>query len=195
MFGPIATSDGYVMVAIASEKTFQRLMRRDRPSRMDQRSALREICRPPRQLGGPDGRRRGLVAHADDGAMPGRAERSRRAGLGLSHRGRSAGRSADRPSRRAGRGRGWRRHLQGDQSAVPDVGRRRFAPGKRDGRRSASTRVRSCKRPAFPRRDRGLRGQDRLALRREADCVSTAFVSPADVAWCGDKKRIPGETR
>ena len=26
MFGPIETSDGYVMVAIASEKTFQSLM-------------------------------------------------------------------------------------------------------------------------------------------------------------------------
>ena len=58
MFGPIETADGYVMVAIASEKTFQGLMQRDRPSGMDQRSALCEICRPPRTLDGTDGRRR-----------------------------------------------------------------------------------------------------------------------------------------
>ena len=51
MFGPVETTDGYVMIAIASEKTFQGLVQRCRPSRMDQRSALCEICRPPQPLG------------------------------------------------------------------------------------------------------------------------------------------------
>ena len=66
MFGPIETSDGYVMMAIASEKTFQSLMQVIGHPGMDQRSALCEICRPPRKLGEPDGRRRGVVAHGDD---------------------------------------------------------------------------------------------------------------------------------
>ena len=64
MFGPVETADGYVMVAIASEKTFQNLVDGGRSSGMDQRSALCEICRPARSLEGSDGRRRDLVAHA-----------------------------------------------------------------------------------------------------------------------------------
>ena len=49
---------------------------RGRPSGMDHRSALCEIWRPPRQLDGADGRRRGVVAHAFDRAMPRGAERN-----------------------------------------------------------------------------------------------------------------------
>ena len=45
MFGPVETADGYVMVAIASEKTFQSLGDGCRPSRVDRRSAVCEICR------------------------------------------------------------------------------------------------------------------------------------------------------
>ncbi len=45
MFGPVETADGYVMVAIASEKTFQGLVKAAGHPGMDQRSALCEICR------------------------------------------------------------------------------------------------------------------------------------------------------
>ena len=51
MFGPIETADGYVMLAIASEKTFQSLVRRHRPSRMDRRSALRQISPTAAKIG------------------------------------------------------------------------------------------------------------------------------------------------
>jgi crotonobetainyl-CoA:carnitine CoA-transferase CaiB-like acyl-CoA transferase len=51
MFGPVETADGYVMMAIASEKTFQSLVTGGRSSGMDQRSALCEICRPPQATG------------------------------------------------------------------------------------------------------------------------------------------------
>ena len=50
MFGPVETSDGYVMIAIASEKTFQGLVTAAGHPGLDHRSALCEICRPPRQL-------------------------------------------------------------------------------------------------------------------------------------------------
>ena len=57
MFGPVETSDGYVMIAIASEKTFQSLVTAAGASRMDHRPALCPVQRPARQLGRPDGRR------------------------------------------------------------------------------------------------------------------------------------------
>ena len=47
-----------------------------RSSRVDRRSALCEIFRPPRQLGRSDGRRRDVVAHAHDRKMPRRIERA-----------------------------------------------------------------------------------------------------------------------
>jgi crotonobetainyl-CoA:carnitine CoA-transferase CaiB-like acyl-CoA transferase len=105
MFGPIETSDGYVMVAIASEKTFQGLMKvighGDRPSRMGFRSPLCDLFRSARELGQPDERRGGVVAHGDDRTMPRGAERRGRSLVGLSHRRRGPARSATHPSRSA----------------------------------------------------------------------------------------------
>ena len=123
MFGPIETSDGYVMVAIASEKTFQGLMkvighpewvsdprfakyadRRDNWAElMDgvetwSRTVTTEQC----------------LAALNEGGVPSSAYRTVARGIG---------RSADRASRRAGRGGGRRRHIQGHEFAVPDVGR------------------------------------------------------------------------
>ena len=139
MFGPIETTDGYVMMAIASEKTFQSLM---------QVIGHPEWVSDPRFAKYSDRRdnwgsliegRRGVVALGDDGAVPRRAQYARRALVGLPHRRRGAARSADRPSRRTGRGRGRRRHLQGAQPAVPHVGRQGVG-GAGACRRSASTR-------------------------------------------------------
>ena len=67
MFGPVETADGYVMIAIASEKTFQSLVRR--PA-IPNGSAIRVLPNMPTgaATGRADGRRRGLVAHAFDRA-------------------------------------------------------------------------------------------------------------------------------
>ena len=140
MFGPIETTDGYVMVAIASEKTFQSLMkvighpewvsdprfakysdrRENWASLMEgveawSRTVTTEQC----------------LAALNDHGVPSSAYRTVAEALA---------RSADRPSRRAGRGRGRRRHLQGSQPAVPHV-RRQGLGGAGGCRRSASTRV------------------------------------------------------
>ena len=56
LFGPLETSDGYVMLAVASEKTFQNLIRVIGRLEWIARSAFWEIFRPPRQLGRFDGR-------------------------------------------------------------------------------------------------------------------------------------------
>ena len=66
MYGPIETADGYVMLAIASEKTFQGLVKAIGHPEWTERPALCQISRAPRQLDRPDGGRRGLVAHASD---------------------------------------------------------------------------------------------------------------------------------
>ena len=131
MFGPIETSDGYVMVAIASEKTFQSLM---------QVIGHPEWVSDPRFAKYAD--RRENWASLMDGVEAwsrtvttekclAELNDARRSLFGLSHRRRGVERSADRPSRRAGRGRGWRRHVQGPQPAVPHV-RRQGLGGKAD---------------------------------------------------------------
>ena len=123
MFGPIETTDGYVMMAIASEKTFQSLMQVIGHPEWVSDPRFAKYSDRRENWAEPDGRRRGVVAHCHDRAVPRRAQRARRSLVGLPHRRRGAARSADRPSRRIGRGRGRRRHLQGAQSAVPHVGR------------------------------------------------------------------------
>ncbi len=70
MFGPVETADGYVMVAIASEKTFQGLVTASGHPEWIGDRALCEICRPAPSLEGFDGRRRDLVAHDHDREMP-----------------------------------------------------------------------------------------------------------------------------
>jgi crotonobetainyl-CoA:carnitine CoA-transferase CaiB-like acyl-CoA transferase len=88
MYGPVETADGYVMVAIASEKTFQSLV---------------------------------TASGCFDREMPRQIEWSRCSLFGLSHRCPGLERSPNRPSWRAGRGGRRRRHVQGHESAVPDV--------------------------------------------------------------------------
>ncbi len=154
MFGPVETADGYVMVAIASEKTFQSLV---------------TAAGHPEWIGDPR-----FAKYADrrdnwDELMDGvetwsrtltteqclaDAERERRSEFGLSHRRRSVGRSADRASRRAGRSRRRRRHVQGDEPAVPDVGRQ--------CRRRASARRRWANTPSTYLKETGL-SEDEIA--------------------------------
>ena len=147
MFGPIETTDGYVMMAIASEKTFQSLMQVIGHPEVGERSALCEIFRSAGKLDEPDRRRRGVVAHCDDRAVPRCAQCARRSLIGLPHRRRGAARSADRPPRRIGRGRGRRRHLQGAQSAVPHVGRQRVGGETHVDARRAHARLPEGDRP------------------------------------------------
>ena len=87
MFGPIATADGYVMVAIASEKTFQSLMKViGHPEWVtDPRFAAYADRRD--NWARPDGGRRSLVARGDDRKMPRRAESRGCPEFGLSHGG------------------------------------------------------------------------------------------------------------
>ncbi len=161
MFGPIETSDGYVMVAIASEKTFQSLMKV---------IGHPEWVSDPRFAKYSDRRENwgslmeGVEAWSravTTAAVPRRAQRARRAFIGLSHGGRGAEGSADRPSRRAGRGPGWRRQLQGAQSAVPHVGRQGF------GRETHvdAWRTYAC----LSERDRPVGGRNRGLCRQAAD--------------------------
>ncbi len=87
MFGPTETANGYVMITVASEKTFQCLMGViGRPDWISD-PRFSHLCRAARELGRHDGRCRGLVAAAHDRCMSCRAWRGRgRASLGLSHR-------------------------------------------------------------------------------------------------------------
>ena len=50
IFGPVATADGYICMAVASERTFQG-MATAAAARLDRGSALCQIPRPARQLG------------------------------------------------------------------------------------------------------------------------------------------------
>ena len=74
MFGPVETADGYVMLAIASEKTFQSLIKViGHPEWItDPRFAKYSDRRD--NWAASDGRRRDLVAHAHHRKMPRRAE-------------------------------------------------------------------------------------------------------------------------
>ena len=138
MFGPIATTDGYVMAAVASEKTFQGLMQvighpewvadprfakySDRRANwgdlMDaveawSRAVTTEQC----------------LAALNGHGVPSAAYRSVKEALSdpqLAHRGALA------------EVRGWRRHVQGSQPAVPHVRREGFG-GAKDGDAWAST--------------------------------------------------------
>ena len=113
MFGPIETADGYVMVAIASEKTFQGLVRVvGHPEWIgdprfakysDRRSNWKDL------MDGVETWSRAITTAKCLAALNARW----RSLFGLSHGGRGLERSADRASRRAGRGGRRRRHLQG----------------------------------------------------------------------------------
>ncbi len=74
MFGPVETADGYVMIAIASEKTFQNLVTAAGRPEWIEDPRFAEIQRPSQQLGKPDGRHRDLVAHALDRELSCRAQ-------------------------------------------------------------------------------------------------------------------------
>ena len=148
MFGPIETADGYVMVAIASEKTFQSLMKViGHPEWVSDPRFAAYADRRENWASLMDGRR-SLVARGDDRKLPHCAQCRGCSEFGLSHGGAGTGRSANRASRRAGRGRGWRRHVQGSQPAIPDV-RGRASRRPSGWQRWASTRSRICGRPGF----------------------------------------------
>ncbi|MFK4577290.1 CoA:oxalate CoA-transferase [Bradyrhizobium ottawaense] len=133
MFGPTETASGYVMITVASEKTFQGLMGVIGHPEWISDPRFATYARAPRELGRGDGRRRGLVAAAHDRCVSRSARGCRRAGFGLSHRVRGAGRSAACAPAGALRGAGRGRLLSGAQPAIPDVGCRYHA-GQDDGR-------------------------------------------------------------
>ena len=165
MYGPIETLDGFVMVAIASEKTFQGLVKViGHPEWVDD-PRFDQLFGSPHQLGAADGRRRGLVAVGDDRTMSRGTEQGGRSLVGLSYGWPGLERSADHPSPRAVGSGGRRWNLQGSQSAVPDVGRQGRG-GKTDvDSRRAYARVARGDRP-LQRPDRGVLRQ--TACRRDA---------------------------
>ena len=153
MFGPIGTSDGYVMLAIASEKTFQGLVKVIGHPEWVSDPEIPGLYRSSQQLVRADGRRRGVVAHADHGEVPGGVERRRRAVIGLSHRCRGARRSPTRASPGACGGRRQWREIPRDEPALPDVGR--------EGRRGQAGIDFGRTYPRAPEGDRLLRGANR----------------------------------
>ena len=175
MFGPIATSDGYVMLAIASEKTFQGLMKViGHPEWVsDPRFANYGDRRD--QLVATDGGRRSLVSRRDDGAMPRRAQRGGCAVLGLSHGCPGTRRSAVRPPPCIVGGGGRRRNIPRDELAVPHVGRK----GCRGSAGLDAWRAHAC----AVEGDGPVGGPDRGIL-RETACrtakLTTAFAAGFD---------------
>ena len=101
MYGPVEAKDGYVMLATASEKTFQDMATAAGPARLADRSALREIPRPAHELGPVRRRVRALVQDAERHGVRRRPGEARRALLALSHRHRGAEGPAGRASRLA----------------------------------------------------------------------------------------------
>ena len=155
MFGPVETADGFVMVAIASEKTFQSLVRTSghphwisdpRFARYaDRRDNWKDLMEGIETWSRTLSTAQCLAALSRNGVPV----------LGLSHRGAGPVRSPACPSRRAGRGGGRRRHVQGHEPAVPHVGE----PGSRGKARGDPGRTyrrgAQGKRPVG-RRDRAL---------------------------------------
>jgi CoA:oxalate CoA-transferase len=149
MLGPVETADGYVMVAIASEKTFQSLVTTaGHPEWIsdprfakyaDRRHHWKDL------MDGVESWSRQLSTES----LPRSAQSGRRSVLCLSHRGPSVVRSSACASWCAGRGRGRRRHLQGHEFAVPDVA----SPRRRGKTCGNARRAHGCVSPG----DRTLR--------------------------------------
>ena len=74
MFGPVETADGYVMLAIASEKTFQSLIKVIGHPEWIADPRFAKYADRRDNWAGFDERRRGVVAHAHDRKMPRRVE-------------------------------------------------------------------------------------------------------------------------
>ena len=140
MFGPVETADGYVMLAIASEKTFQSLIKViGHPEWIaDPRFAIYADRRDnwADLMNGVEEWSRALTTEKCLAEL----ERPWCSLFGLSHGCRGVARSANRPSRRTVRGRGWRRHVQGAKPAVSHVRGQRIARENRS-RAWASTRL------------------------------------------------------
>ena len=161
MFGPIETSDGYVMVAIASEKTFQSLMKV---------IGHPEWVSDPRFAKYAD-RRENWGSLMEGVEAWSRAVTTQQCLVALNEHGvpSSAYRTVaealkdpqTRPSRRAGRGQGWRRQLQGAQSAVPHVGRQGLGGNADVDARRTYARLSEGNRP--------VRGRNRGLCRQAAD--------------------------
>ena len=161
MSGPIETSDGYVMVAIASEKTFQSLMKViGYPEWVSDPRFAKYADRRENWGSLMEGVEAWSRAVSTQQCLVG-AQRARRALIGLSHRGRGAEGSADRPSWRVGRGQGWRRQLGGIQSAVPHVWRQGLGGfADVDARRTYA---------CLSEGDRAVGGRNRSLFRQAAD--------------------------
>ncbi len=173
MFGPVATRDGYIMPAVASERTFQNLARAAGredwvsdprfalfPDRRSNWGALvEEIEQWSRQMSTRD---------CEVGVEPGG-----RALLGVSHGCRGAGRPAARPSRGTGRGARRRRQLPRDERALSPVCRQHRGAGLRG--RAGRAFARGAGRGGLHRgRDRGdgsCRGDQPLTGPAASPCV------------------------
>jgi len=143
LFGPLETADGYVMLAVASEKTFQSLI---------------GVIGRPEWIGGFDGRCRDMVAHSRHAEMSHRLECRWSSLFGLPHSRRSLERSANRPSERIVRGQGWRRHVQGAELAVSHVWSQCLSR-KEDGNPGRAHRCLAGGSRTFPTGNRRLRRQ------------------------------------
>ena len=190
MFGPVETADGYVMVAIASEKTFQSLVKAaGHPEWIsDPRFAKYADRRDNWEdlMEGVETWSRTLTTAQCLAAL----NEQRRSQFGLSHRRRGVGRSAARASRRAGRGGGRRRHVQGDEPAVPDVGGQCLG-GKARGDAGRTHRGAISGRAAFPK----TKSRPSPANRRASGADGGAYrshgrgaVSTAADSWQGRLK-------
>ena len=153
MFGPLQTRDGYLMLAVASERTFQDLARAaGRPDwiddprfavyadrRLNWHLFMDELEHWSRQL--------------RHGRVPGGVRALRRAVLALPHRRGGDDRRPARPPRRLHRGARRRRHVQDAQPAVPVLGRAGRGPAIRLAPRRAQRRGARRGR-LYPGRDR-----------------------------------------
>ena len=134
MFGPVRTKDGFIMPAVASEKTFQSLCQAAGHFEWIADPRFASVPRPPQQLGCVHRCAGKLDHHADHGGVPDRSRCRRSPQLTVPHGAGGVGRPAARASRRDGRGAGQRWLVQSGQSAVPIL----FCPGARGKFRSDS---------------------------------------------------------
>ena len=150
LYGPTATADGFVNIAVASERTFRELAKAAGREDWVTDPRFAEVSRPPRQLGCLHGRTRSMDEDAVDRGVHGGLRALWCAGRPLSHGARGARRSAARPSSIARRSARRGRHVQGRQSRRSGCrSQRRWRV--RTPRRSASTRARFWPRSATTR--------------------------------------------
>ena len=186
LFGPVETADGYVMIAIASEKTFQNLVTAaGHPEWIGDPRFARYADRRKNWAGLMDGIEtwsRTLwtaqcLAVLNDNGVPSSAYRT--VAQALSDPQIAA-------PWRIGRGAGRRRHLQGNEFAVPDVGRRGLGRSARGYLGEHTLTI--SRRPAF----RTTKSRPSAANRRWPANAANAFVSTALTWQCRTKSKNIG---